>query len=470
MKLTMKSLLLIPVLAVLAACGGGGGDDSPSTPATPVLRSIDLSPGNPTIAVGTTVQLTATGTYSDGKTAVLKDNISWTVKGSNATVATSGLVTGKAVGTDNIVATVSGVSGNTNVNITAPWDGVAAGGVQTLALKRDGTIWGFGSNQWGQLGDGSTTSQNKPVLASGGVTTWKQVASGELHTVALKADGTLWAWGFNQNGQLGIGTNADFKPVPTQVGAAKDWVFVAAGKAHTLAINKSGILYAWGRNFDGQLGDGTNVDKLVPTKIGTFTNWKTVAAGATHSLGVRSGDNSLYAWGGNDSGQLGNGGLVDLLVPTKIGASTWVTVAAGGTHSLAIRTDGALFAWGGNASGQLGNDSSTNATAPVQITADINWANISAGANHSLAVKSDGTLWSWGSNSDGQLGVGTVSDAASPTQVGKTAIWKAVSAGQQHSFGVQTDGTMWGWGRAAEGPQGNGTVSTSGVLVPTAVP
>lgn len=474
--MNLKALLLTPLLALLVACGGGSDDDKTETPTTPTptpntptLVSIALTPANPTIAVGGTQQLTATGTYSDGKSAAIKDTITWAAKGNVVSVFTSGLVTAKAVGTDTVTATVGSVIGSTTITVTGPWADAAAGGHQTVGLRKDGTLYAWGWNRWGQLGDGSTTDQNKPVAVSGGVTTWKQVSSGEFHTLAVRADGTLWAWGFNQNGQLGLGNNLD-KAVPTQVGTAKNWETVVAGKAHSLAIDKSGVLWAWGRNFNGQLGDDTKVDKLVPTKLASPVTgglWKSVTAGAAHSMGLLK-DGSLYAWGANESGQIGTGGLGGVSKPTRVGTATWTLAAAGGNHSLAVRADGALFAWGANDAGQLGNDSFANVTTPVRIGTDSNWAYLATGASHSLGVKADGTLWSWGSNSDGQLGSGTLSDRRVPVQVGTGTLWKSVSAGLQHSIGSQTDGSIWIWGRNAEGQQGNG--STAAVTTPTALP
>jgi len=472
----LKSLLLVPILALLAACGGGGDDDeataptTPTTPAAATLQKIVLSPDTHTLPVGATLQLVATGTYSDGKSSVVKDTITWSVQGSNASVATTGLVTAKGVGKEIVKATVGTVSGSAEITVVAPWAEVAAGGHQTIALKREGSLWAWGSNNLGQLGIGSNIDQNKPIVVTGGVLTWKQVSVGEFHTLAVRSDGTLWSWGFNQNGQLGIGNtpngNASHISVPTQVGTAKDWVAVAAGKAHSLATNKAGMLYAWGRNFNGQLGDGTKIDRSVPTRIGNFTNWKSITAGANHSAGTRS-DLSLWAWGANEDGQVGDGTNVDVSAPVAIGTTgvTWVSVAAGGTHTMAIRADGALFAWGANGSRQLGDGATADQNTPIQIGMETDWAYLAAGFRHSLAVKVNGTLWAWGSNTDGQLGIGTFFDKGTPTQVAGNVAWRSVAAGLRHSFATQTDGTLWGWGRGAEGQQGNASIGSVPVPV-----
>jgi alpha-tubulin suppressor-like RCC1 family protein len=481
---SLSSLVLVPILAVLAACGGGGSKDSSTTPITPTpptvtLTEIIVTPANPSITVGGSQQMIATGKYSDSKIAVLSTGVTWTAaKGNNALlkVFTNGLVTGAAVGSDTITATASGVSGNTTVTVRLPWVDVAAGGNQSFGRKADGTLFGWGSNLLGQLGDTTASDRLAPTPVAGGVTTWRQIAVGVQHTVALRADGSLWAWGRNSNGQLGDGTKIN-RATPVRIGTATDWTYVAAGEAHTLAISgKTGLLWAWGRNSSGQLGDGTTVDRLVPTKIilpapaagGTAISagWTTVAAGANHSLGLLSG--SLYTWGNNLRGQLGNASTVDSPTPIPIGTSNWVAVTGGALHSAGIRSDGALFTWGDNSNGQIGNNGAQPVLAPWPASTTLNWLGVAAGANHMLALRADGTLWAWGANGDGQLGDGLGQDLGAPTQIGLSTNWVGIAAGLNHSFGRQTDNSLWGWGRNAEGQQGNG--NTTYVAQPTQMP
>lgn len=464
-----SSLLLAPLFAVLAACGGGGGDSSttPTTPATATLKSIAVTAPSTTIPIGTSQTMVATGTYSDGTTKVLNaaSGLTWSSKSGNATVAqvfSSGIVTGKSVGTETVNATQDSIVGSLAVTITSPWTMVSAGGYQTVARKADGNLYSWGSNIQGQLGDSSNTSRNAPVVvnAGAGTTTWRMVAVGDQFAVAIRTagtsttGGTLWAWGLNQNGQLGDGTTVS-RAIPVQIGKDTDWAFVAAGKGHALAIKTSGILYSWGRNFNGQMGDGTVVSKLVPTKIGVAT-WLTVSAGETHTLGLQK-DGSLWAWGGGASGQIGNAGTTESVpTPVKIGTSTWASVAAGAFHSMGIRADGTLWGWGANGSGQIGNNGTSQQSAPQQILTDNNWSVIAAGASHTMGVRTDGTLWGWGLNAEGQLGNGDT-DSSSPVRIGTGTTWVTVTAGAAHSFALKTDNTLWGWGRNQEGQLGNGS-------------
>jgi alpha-tubulin suppressor-like RCC1 family protein len=309
------------------------------------------------------------------------------------------------------------------------------------------------------------------VNAGAGTTTWRMVAVGDQFAVAIRTagtsttGGTLWAWGLNQNGQLGDGTNVS-RSIPVQIGKDTDWAFIAAGKGHALAIKTSGILYSWGRNFNGQLGDGTLISKLVPTKIGTAT-WLTVSAGETHTLGLQK-DGTLWAWGGNDFGQVGNAAApsaTPVQAPAKIGSSTWASVSAGAFHSLAISANGSLWAWGANDSSQLGDNGTTSVSGPKVILSDIkNWTVVAAGGTHTMGVRSDGTLWGWGSNAEGQLGNGDT-DSSFPVQIGTGTNWVTVTSGAAHSFGLKTDNTLWGWGRNQEGQLGNGTKVLSAIPV-----
>lgn len=483
MKISVKYMLLAPMLALLAACGGGGKDSSSSTTTTPTLLSIAVTPATPTVAVGLTQQMTATGTYSDGKSAAITTGLTWSVKGPNITVlSATGLVTGKAIGTDTVTATVGSVTGSTTVTVRGQWDAISAGGNHTVGRRADGALYAWGWNRQGQLGEASNGDRATPTLVSstGVKLPWKQVAVGELHTLAIDSDGVLWAWGYNQNGQLGDGTTAD-KNVPVKVGTAKDWVSIAAGKSHSMAINKSGVMFGWGRNFNGQLGDNSKIDRLVPTRVATVTTgtpaatvtWTAVSAGASHTL-ARAMDGSLWAWGGNAKSQLGNNATADVQQPTKINttpASTWVSVAAGGTHSLGIRADGTLWAWGDNSSGQLGvatTNTAVTAPIPTQVGTASNWSVIASGLAHSLGVRTDGTLYGWGSNSNGQVGNGSTVNVGAPTQIGTAITWVNVESGLQHSVALQKDNSVWLWGRNTEGQLGNGTQTD--VTAPAVLP
>jgi len=247
------------------------------------------------------------------------------------------------------------------------------------------------------------------------------LAAGEYHSLTIRADGTLWAWGRNNLGQLGLGADTSNRMAPVRVGPASDWVAVAAGGSHSLGIRADGSLWAWGYNGYGQLGlaEGDTSNRNHPTPVGTDRDWVAVAAGANHSLAIRA-NGSLYAWGQNNIGQLGLQDSLDRQVPSQVSFLVqWVAVAAGANHSLAIKANGSLYAWGANGYGQLGLGSFPSLTAPQQVGSDTDWVAVVAGQNHSLGLKAGGSLYAWGDNVLGQLGLGgSIETQTTPWQVG----------------------------------------------------
>jgi len=499
MKAIYARFAAICALAMLTACGGGGSGGASSTtsttPADPILQSIVLSPVNPTISAGTSLQLVATGTYTDGSTKALTTGLIWSTAAGHSSMSTGGLVKGLSMGGDLVTATLGIVSGSTALTVKGPYvipaagpSIVAAGGSHTVVRKADGTLAGFGLNHSGQLGDGTAVDRVIPTASVDASNLWTNLSAGDFHTLALRSDGSVWGWGLNQNGQIGDKTVVD-KMAPTQIGTDKKWNVVSAGKAHSVGVKSDGTLWVWGRNFDGQLGDVTGVDKTAPIQVlmapaaaGSATAatavaadkiWMGAGAGSNFTVGVKT-DGTVYAWGSNERGQLGNGTsaapAIATNVPTLVAGLKALAISVGNLHVLAIRPDGALFSWGANELGQLGNGKSTDGKLPVQVGTETDWKMVSAGGFHSLAVKIDGSLWSWGSNINGQLGVGTTTESFEPKQIGLSRDWVAVFAGKYHSFALKSDGTLWGWGRNYEGQQGNGTMTVNPVLVPTQLP
>lgn len=288
------------------------------------------------------------------------------------------------------------------------------------------------------------------------------VSAGSQHTLLIKTDGTLWSWGDNASGQLGLGDNTD-RNSPEQIGSDNDWIFVSAGTSRSYAIKMNGTLWGWGNNMYGVLGDGLTVDRKTPIQIGRDNNWQTVSAGSGHTIAIKL-DGSLWAWGQNiyenfgsfnASGQLGLDDSVTrfINVPTRVGTETdWKMISAGGFHSLAVKTDGTLWAWGANPHGELGNGTYWNGYKPKQIGFDNHWRTISAGWYYSLATKENGTLWGSGSNFWGQLGNSGASwNQNVVIQLGNDTNWKIALSGHQHSCGIKTDSSIWAWGVKEDG-------------------
>jgi alpha-tubulin suppressor-like RCC1 family protein len=349
---------------------------------------------------------------------------------------------------------------------------ISAGNDYTIAIKTDGTLWAWGSNLYGKLGDGTASefdylwntfiadNDKKTPVQIGTATNWASISASYYHTIAIKTDGTLWAWGYNGNGQLGDGTTTQ-RNSPVQIGTANNWKSISASGGHTLAIKTDGTLWAWGENYVGQLGDGTTTQRNSPVQIGTSTNWKEIRSLNSHNIAIKT-DGTLWAWGHNLFGQLGDGTTTQRNSPVQIGTATnWASIGVGDVHTMAIKTDGTLWAWGANFNGQLGDGTTTNRNSPVQIGTATNWASISSSEYHNIAVKTDSSLWAWGVNNNGQLGDGTNTNRFSPVQIGTENNWTSISAGHKHTTASKTDGSLWVWGSNQFGALGDGTTTTA---------
>ena len=263
----------------------------------------------------------------------------------------------------------------------------------------------------------------------GALTTWSKVAAGIIGdaNAAIKTDGTLWTWGHNNYGQLGQGNITNLSS-PVQVGAGTNWSEIAIGN-FAVAVKTDGTLYAWGYNGSGNLGVGDTTRLSSPVQIGALTTWSKITIGAAHCLALKT-DGTLWAWGSSFNGQLGQGNTTNYSSPVQVGAlTTWSKVGAAPSNgSAALNTSGQLFTWGRNSEGQLGLGDTTQRNSPVQVGALTNWAKIEGGSNCFAAIKTDGTLWGWGSNNNGQLGQGnTTTPINSPVQVGALTNWLKVA-------------------------------------------
>jgi alpha-tubulin suppressor-like RCC1 family protein len=385
---------------------------------------------------------------------------------------------------------------------------VSAGQAHSVGLKSDGTVWTWGENSYGQLGDGTTTKHYTPSQVPG-LANVIAVAAGDFHTVAVKGNGTVWTWGNNSNGQLGNNSTGT-QWAPVQVTGLANVVAVAAGASHTVVVKNDGTAWAWGDNWDGQLGDGTTEQRLTPVQVAGLANVVAVAADVNHSVAVK-GDGTVWAWGMNNFGQLGDGTTTNRLTPVQVsGLDTVTAVAAGGRHTVAAKADGTAWAWGYNAFGQvgdgtynnsrltpvqvvgladvtmvaagdvytvavkadgtvwawgrndygLGDGTTTQKIAPVQVVGLTNVATVGVGYYHVVAIKDDGSVWTWGQNDYGQLGYGSTTDQLNPAQVQGIAGVAAVEGGENHSVAVKADDTVWAWGFNYTGQLGDGTAES----------
>jgi alpha-tubulin suppressor-like RCC1 family protein len=322
--------------------------------------------------------------------------------------------------------------------VTGPiWDKVDGGGTHSLAITKTGELWSWGSNNIGQLGLGDTnvrTTLNQVGTASN----WIQV-SADSHSLAINSDGELWGWGSNSFGNLGLGDTTN-RLIPTRIGTASNWIQVSAGGGYTLALNSNGELWACGSNQDGKTGLNTTTGStLTLTRVGTASNWTKISASTNHSLAINS-SGQLWAWGRNAAGHLGLGDTTLRSTPTQVGtASNWTDASSGTAHSLAINSSGQLWAWGSNFFGVTGLNTQTgNTLVPTQVGTASNWSQVNAANSWSLAITNNNQLWSWGSGAEGRNGLNTTDNILVPVRVGTASNWLRVGTGGAHSLAVIT--------------------------------
>lgn len=398
--------------------------------------------------------------------------------------------------------TLSGTNQPVRVGTDDQWMNVLSGDDFNVGFKTDGSVWTWGNNFYGQLGLGTFADKSYPVplhsstgwqlIDAGAFHTvgvqgddtlqvwgvpqlmddtfwpnlssfefeyvnetpspldttsiWKSFSTGSEHSLAVKSDGTLWAWGDNQFSQLGTPT-LSFTQTPVRIGTGIDWTKVSAGGFLSRAIRTDGTLWEWG------------IAVNTPSRVGTGTTWDVVSAGLNHTLAQRD-DGSLYAWGGNGNGQLGTPLLSTASTPVRIGTgSDWAAISAGIRYSLAVRSDGSLWSWGENINGQLGNGTFYGIhNKPAMVGSGLDWSDAAAGTHHSAAIKTDGSLWTWGANGFGQLGDGILPDASNvPGPVGTATNWQSIDLGWGHTVALKEDGSLWVWGYNGFGQLGDGT-------------
>jgi len=330
---------------------------------------------------------------------------------------------------------------------------ISAGEEYSLAIKSDGSLWAWGYNEFGQLGDGTKEDRLTPVKIMDDV---KSISAGKGHSLAIKNDGSLWAWGANADGQLGDGTTEN-RLIPLKI--MDGVITIGVGWYHSLAIKSDGSLWAWGLNIYGQLGDGTTENKSSPVKI--MDEVTAISTGFNHSMAIKS-EGSLWAWGLNANEQLGDGTWENKSSPVKV-MDGITAITAGGAHNMTIKNDGSLWTWGWNEYGGIGDGTTEHKTNPVKVMNEV--MAISIGAAHSIALTNDSYLWTWGANWSGQLGDGTTENKSSPVKIMDDI--SAISAGGYHTMAIKSDGSLWTWGRNGCGQLGDGT--TKNKLTPVQI-
>jgi alpha-tubulin suppressor-like RCC1 family protein len=322
----------------------------------------------------------------------------------------------------------SPVQVGTNTTWSANTSAIAGGTDMGFAIKTDGTLWSWGSNSYGGLGLNDAVARSSPTQV-GASTNWSKIATHGNFSLATKTDGTLWSWGINLNGQLGT-NSVVYRSSPTQVGADTTWLKITTGNYNSVAIKTDGTLWAWGNGQRLPHNNTFSQSRSSPVLIGSYTDWADVAGGANIFLALKT-NGTIWSWGNNYQGALGlNAGQQDARSsPTQVGADTnWSSIAMGEHVASAIKTNGTLWSWGQNESGQLGINSVVYRSSPTQVGADTTWLKITNSYSQ-MAIKTNGTLWTWGKNNFGQLGLNDTANKSSPVQIGTNTNWSNITNG-----------------------------------------
>lgn len=344
---------------------------------------------------------------------------------------------------------------------------LAGGYGHSVAILKDGTVWAWGLNVSGQLGDNTQSNRFEPAQVKN-LRNAVAVAAGRDHSLALLADGTVWSWGSNTSKQLGDGDSFD-RWTPVQVKGLSDVVAITAGARFNLALKADGTVWGWGQNSQGQVGDGSTDQRSTPVQVKGLTDVKVIASGANHSLAIKK-DGTLWAWGSNQHGQLGDGSTTDRTTPVQIKSMTDVVQVAGGLdHSLALKRDGSVWSWGQNDHGQLGDGTTTRRSSPKQIAGLQAVHSIASGEATSFAVRQDGTIWGWGYNASNQMADGGKTDRPVPAQInGISGVVKVATGHASHVLALTDAGRLWTWGNNTSGQTSN-LFSTTTIAQPSQI-
>ena len=346
------------------------------------------------------------------------------------------------------------------VSKPAPFVVVSSGGTHTCGITEQRTAYCWGSNRGSQLGSDltpencdlggqKTPCSTSPVRVSGGLT-FRSISAGWSHTCGLTTGGQAYCWGSNSDGQLGNGFSRTISTKPGSVAGALAFKELSAGHEHTCAVTTEGKAYCWGGNVSGQLGNGTRSRDPTssPVRVSGGLTFKSVSTGQKHTCGLTTGSQA-YCWGYNGFGALGSGSLDNELHTTPVpvsGGLTFQSLSAGTDHTCGITANGVAYCWGNNGQGQLGNGGTANRAKPVPVSSGLTFRSVSGGASHTCGITTGGAVYCWGYNAFGTLGVPSTPISSKPVPVSSGLTFRSVSGGASHTCGVTTGGAVYCWG------------------------
>ena len=467
--------LWLGVALLVVACGGGGGTSRITSSTLPPEPDAPVTPTGPSVTIAGTARTIANALYSYQATVIGGVGLAFSWVWGDGSLSAAGnpvqqvwMRPGRYSGSVN--ATVGSAAAIRPFGVVVVGEPISSGVLNGCALKPDGSVACWGENVDGQLGNGTFTANSSTPVSVTGLAGVVALTAGGAHNCVLKPDRTASCWGRNEKGALGDGTAGigTSKALPAAVPGLTDAVALSGGTLHTCALKAGGTVACWGANESGQLGDGTLIDRLTPTAVPGLTNVVAVSAGKQHTCALRS-NGTAFCWGANGSGQLGNATFtaVNPPVPVQVsGLSGAVAIDAGTDHACALKGDGTAVCWGQNLFAQLGDGTLIDKATPVAVLALSGAISINAGNRHSCAVKADGRAACWGENANGQLGDATGIKKLVATNVPGLTGAASISTGKSHTCALKTDGSSACWGLNDLGQLGDGTLIDKTAVTP----
>ncbi len=458
-----RSALVIISVATLM---GGCGDPEATGPVS--VASVDVKPSEATVDIGESIPLVATPRDANGN-ALSGRVVTWSSSHpTSVAVDEDGMVTRTGAGTATITATSEGIRGIGTISEPDPliFTSLSLGTFHSCGLTGAGIAYCWGKNSEGQLGDGSVINRAVPKPVASGLTFVSVSARGAYHSCGVTTDGVGYCWGSDEKGQLGDGSTL-FSPVPLPVAGGLTFASITVERSHTCGITIGGQAYCWGYNGFAGLGDGSKSNSPVPVPVAGGLEWTSVSPGSGHTCGLTTGG-TAYCWGANESGQLGIGTNEESLVPVPAaGGLSFTALASRDVHTCGVAFDGSVYCWGSNIFGELGDGTTAGSNLPVQVTGLSRFSTLGAGSYHTCAITLSGSVSCWGANREGQLGIGNTAESHIPIQVWGGHSFAVIGVGCFHTCGVTNAGTTYCWGRNDEGQLGNGSPDDS--MIPVAV-
>ena len=466
----MRPFAFVTVIALLG-CEGPFVPPAPYPPPPPEPASVRVTPDSATVITDDTLRLVAQVKDTAGN-VLTGAVLSWV--SSDTTIVTIvnalGTVRGLRPGSATVRVYAGAVGGAVTVFVTPiVYNSFATGANHVCAVANNRHAYCWGKNDDAEIGTGSASLVERVprlVLLAPAVSS---VAAGDAHSCALDVTGKAYCWGREESGRLGRGSVPGDPAVPSPVATGALFATIATGSAYSCALESSGPLLCWGADGYGQLGDGQSIDRATTAPVFGDTDWQTISTGSDHACAIAA-DRTAWCWGHNAVGAVGDSTTTDRAVPTAVtGGIVFAELAAGGAHTCGVTPSGAAYCWGRNTQGQTGSSLPDSVVVtPASVSGGTMFLQVTAGTNHSCGIATDSLAYCWGANGNGQLGDSSTTDRPAPVPVAGALHFTMLRAGGAYTCGLTTGLVLYCWGDGSLGQLGQALLGSSSVPVKVA--